>query len=46
MGPIKAIPSGWTSWDSIVIKGPLTLGNFIGFFKNTYGVELTIISWG
>jgi len=26
MGPIKAIPTGWSNWDSLQIPGPKTLG--------------------
>jgi hypothetical protein len=25
MGAIKAIPYGFTTWDSIIVKGPITL---------------------
>jgi ubiquitin-activating enzyme E1 len=36
MGKIKAIPYGFTSWDSIVVRGPKTLQQFIDFFKQEY----------
>jgi len=25
MGPVKAIPTGWSNWDKIFAKGPMTL---------------------
>lgn len=46
MGAVKAVPPGWTSWDSITIKAPMTLKQLLDFFEKTYQVELTIISWG
>jgi len=24
-GPVKAVPSNWTAWDRITVKGPMTM---------------------
>lgn len=26
MGPVKAVPPGFTNWDRLVVKGPMTIG--------------------
>eukprot|EP00331_Platyophrya_macrostoma_P026910 CAMPEP_0176448834 /NCGR_PEP_ID=MMETSP0127-20121128/26065_1 /TAXON_ID=938130 /ORGANISM="Platyophrya macrostoma, Strain WH" /LENGTH=1012 /DNA_ID=CAMNT_0017835951 /DNA_START=78 /DNA_END=3116 /DNA_ORIENTATION=+ len=46
MGPIKAIPSGWTVWDREVIQGPKTLGEIFEHYKTKYGVNLSIVNLG
>lgn len=33
LGPVKAIPSGFTCWDKILIVGPLTIQELIDHFK-------------
>ena len=43
-GPIKAVPSGWTVWDIIDIKGPMTCQNFVEYFLKEYEVKITSIS--
>lgn len=43
-GPTKAVPPGWTAWDIIDIKGPMTCHNFVEYFKNTYDVNISSIS--
>lgn len=37
----KAIPDGWSTWDSIEIKGPLTIKEFVEYFKKKYNVNIT-----
>ena len=37
--PAIAIPKGWTVWDIINIKGPMTCQEFIDFFKKEYNVR-------
>lgn len=44
MGPIKAIPNGWISWDQIDVKGPKTIQEIIDEFKEKLGVSLDFIS--
>ena len=43
-GPAIAIPKGWTVWDIINIKGPMTCQEFIDFFKKEYNVKILGIS--
>jgi ubiquitin-activating enzyme E1 len=43
-GPLKAIPQGWTVWDIINIKGPMTCQNFIDYLLKEYEVKITSIS--
>ena len=42
--PAIAIPKGWTVWDIINIKGPMTCQEFIDFFKKEYNVKILGIS--
>lgn len=44
MGPVKAIPPNWTIWDTIRVKGPLTVTQFMEEMKKKYKVEVTMIS--
>ena len=44
LGPIKAIPPGWTVWDHIEIKGPMKCEQFIKYFKEKYKVDIMSIS--
>jgi len=46
LGPVKAIPSNFTCWDSITIPGPKTLQEFIDYFKTTFNIELALVSCG
>jgi len=39
-GPSIAVPKGWTVWDIINIKGPMTCQEFIEYFKNKYDVNI------
>ena len=43
-GPTIAIPKGWTVWDIINIKGPMTCQEFIDYFKKEYNVNILAIS--
>jgi ubiquitin-activating enzyme E1 len=44
LGPVRAIPKNWTVWDRIVIQGPLTFQQLMDHLKNTYNVEINIIT--
>lgn len=46
MGPVKAIPSGHTTWDKILVKGPLTIGGIKEHFAEKYQVNVSIMSVG
>ncbi len=41
---VKAIPQNWSVWDKIVVNGPMTIRQFIDYFEQTYGVEVSIIT--
>ena len=43
-GPTKAIPKGWTVWDIIDIKGPMTCLEFAEYFQKKYEVKISSIS--
>ena len=36
MGPVKAIPDGFTTWDKIQVKGPLTVRGLKDYFETTF----------
>lgn len=40
-----AIPPNWTTWDKIEVKGPLTLKQFIEFFKDKYKVNISSMTY-
>jgi len=47
LGPLKAVPEGFTLWDSVVIKGgrQMTLQELIDTFKKVHhGCEITIMT--
>ena len=46
MGPVKAIPKGFTNWDKIRLTGCDTLGDVVTQVKEQYGVSLSIIGCG
>lgn len=46
MGPVKAVPPGWTNWDKIDIQGPKTLEAIFAEVKERYGVNLSIVTIG
>lgn len=39
-GPSIAVPKGWTVWDIINIKGPMTCQEFVDYFKRVYNVNI------
>jgi ubiquitin-activating enzyme E1 len=43
-GPSKAVPLGWTVWDIINIKGPMTCKTFVEYFEKEYDVKILAIS--
>ena len=44
--PVKAIPPGWTIWDTIEAKGSKTVQEFLDWLKETYNVNTTLVSSG
>jgi len=42
--PLKAIPSNWTVWDKIIIKGSQTPKELINYIKIHYNVDVIIIT--
>ena len=44
--PIKAIPEGWTIWDTIEVNGSRTIGEFFDWLKSEYQVDTTLLSSG
>ncbi|EAS04669.2 ubiquitin-activating enzyme E1 (macronuclear) [Tetrahymena thermophila SB210] len=44
LGPVKAIPPGFTNWDKIDVVGPLTVQGLLDYFSQQYQVKLSIIS--
>jgi len=44
LGPVIAVPPKWTVWDKITVNGPLTFREFIKFLKDTYKVDVNIIT--
>ena len=43
---VKAIPEGFTIYDKIVIKGPMTIQQLFDHFKTTQGLEVSLVSSG
>ena len=39
-GPSIPVPKGWTVWDIINIKGPMTCQEFVDYFKRVYNVNI------
>ena len=46
LGPVKAIPPGWTVWDYIIINQSMTCGQLIDYIMEKYYVKVFIISSG
>mmetsp|Transcript_75622 Transcript_75622/g.175329 ORF Transcript_75622/g.175329 Transcript_75622/m.175329 type:complete len:1032 (-) Transcript_75622:152-3247(-) len=47
MGPVKAKPEGFTTWDKVEVKlGDATLKQFVDYLMNDVGVEVMIMSAG
>jgi len=45
-GPVKAVPKGWTIWDTIEIKGSMTVQQLFDWLKETYKVDTSMLSVG
>ena len=43
---VKAIPEGYTIYDKIVVEGPMTFQQFFDIMKETYNVDVTLVSSG
>ena len=43
-GPSIAVPKGWTVWNIINIKGPMTCQKFFYYFDKEYNVKILGIS--
>mmetsp|Transcript_14512 Transcript_14512/g.25515 ORF Transcript_14512/g.25515 Transcript_14512/m.25515 type:complete len:1057 (-) Transcript_14512:8-3178(-) len=47
MGPVRAKPEGFTSWDKVLVNiGDATLKQFVDYMENEVGVEVMIMSAG
>lgn len=46
MGPVKAIPEGWTIWDNLEKKGPMTIRELQASLKESHGLDITLVSAG
>ena len=46
LGPVKAIPEGWSIWDKIEIRGINTFQELLDHYQKTYNVEVNIITAG
>lgn len=45
-GPVIAVPQGWTIYDKIIVKGPLTIQQLIDKVKADLGVEVQMLGSG
>ncbi|XP_073985038.1 ubiquitin-like activating enzyme 1 [Rhodnius prolixus] len=43
---LKYYEKEWTLWDRFEVKGEMTLQEFIDYFKNEHGLEITMLSQG
>lgn len=46
MGPVKAYPPNYTTWDKLELTGPCTVGELIERLKTEHKLDATIISSG
>jgi ubiquitin-activating enzyme E1 len=46
MGPVKAYPEGFTTWDKLVVEGPCTLAQFMDQIKQKHHLKVTMVSAG
>lgn len=46
MGPVRAYPEKFSTWDKLVVEGPCTLQEFIKKMKDAHGLKVTIVSAG
>ena len=37
---LQTVQKGWTVWDIINIKGPMTFQEFVGYFKRAYNANI------
>ena len=44
LGPVKAIPSGFSIWDKIVVDGSMTVSELIDYYMDKFECEATIIA--
>ena len=44
LGPVKAIPPGWTVWDKIEVSKSMTCKEFIDYVKERYNVDTSVIT--
>jgi len=44
LGPVKAIPKGFTVWDRITINGSHTFRQLLDYFMKEYGVDVQIVT--
>ena len=47
MGPVKAVPEGFTRWDKFVVReGNLTCAQFAQWLKEKHGLDVSMITVG
>jgi len=46
MGPVRAYPEGFSSWDKMHVIGPCTLGEFMDRLKTEHKLKVNIVSCG
>jgi len=46
MGPVKAIPGKFSTWDKDHMDGPVTIGKICEHYKEKYSVEICMIVHG
>lgn len=46
MGPVKAIPEGFTIYDKIIFEGPMTFDEFFEEMKKRFNIDVTLLSSG
>lgn len=46
MGKVKSLPEGYTIYDKVVIRGPMTFRQFFQHMKDTHQIEITLVSSG
>ncbi|CAG9321373.1 unnamed protein product [Blepharisma stoltei] len=46
MGPVRAYPEAFSTWDKMAIQGPCSLGEFINKLKTEHKLKVNIVSCG
>lgn len=46
MGPVKAYPEGFSTWEKLHVQGPCTLQQFIDVIANEHKLKVNIVSSG